>query len=67
MMADIPANNIVERHIYADDITLTCTGANLRSMCKCMQDYLGELNVWMKTWGMTINHKKIYMQYFTRR
>ena len=66
-MSDLPDNSIVESHIYADDITLTCYGNNLRAMCKVMQCYLEELNIWRKTWGMNINIGKTYMQYFTRR
>ena len=67
MLSDLPDCSIVETHVYADDITLTCTGTNLRAMKKCMQLYLEELNIWMKTWGMKINVGKTYMQYFTRR
>ena len=67
MLSDLPDNSKVQRHIYADDITLTCCDMGIKAVKKVMHAYLQELLVWMKSWGMNINIGKTYMQYFSRR
>ena len=67
MVSDIPDDRLVKKHSYADDITFTCSGADVADITKAMQNYLKVFMAWAKKWGIQINFKKTYMQYFTRR
>ena len=67
MMADMPDSKFVEKHIYADDITVTCCGKTTREVKKNLQQYLKDLFEWTETWGFQWNIGKTFMQHFTRR
>ena len=67
MLADLPDGYGVTKLIYADDITLISSGADVKATCKNMQCYLRKLEKWMNMWGMILNPGKTYMQYYTRR
>ena len=67
MMSDLPSDDDVKKYIYADDITLTCCGKDLKLVKKKLQSYLSKFTDWIKDWGMVVNGGKTYMQYYTRR
>ena len=67
MMSDMPEQERVEIHVYADDITVTSCGSNLRIVKRQVQTYLKEFMKWADTWGFKINISKTFMQYYTRR
>ena len=67
MLQDIPLDDNVELFIFADDITVACTGDNTADIQKMMQDYLDRLTEWFEYWRFTVNSTKTKMQYFTRR
>ena len=67
MVSDMPKNEFINKHIYADDITLTCQGNNLREVKNKMQKFLKELWTWTETWGFQLNLGKTFMQYYTRQ
>ena len=67
MLSDLPDDDRIGKFVYADDITLTCCGKDLKLVKRKMQNYIQKLEKWMQMWGMVINASKTYMQYFTRR
>ena len=67
MLGDMPEEDGVQKHIYADDITLTCYGRDTREVKKTIQNYLKKFLTWTERWGLQLNIGKTYMQYYTRK
>ena len=67
-MEDMPASSEeVQLHIYADDITITCSATNVEETKANMQRYLNKFSKWCREWGLCINPGKTYLQMFTRK
>ena len=67
MLMDIPENDSVISHIYADDITLTCTANTPTEAKTLVKNYIDSLIAWTETWGLAINPQKTYMQFYSRK
>ena len=67
MMSDIPTQNDIIIYIFADDITVTCSGPDNVSIQNSLQHYLNKLCEWLIKWEFKINPTKTKMQFFTRK
>ena len=67
MLQDIPLKNNINTYIYADDITISCTGNNMKEVKNEMQKYLDLFVKWTEEWGLKINPTKTVLQYFTNK
>jgi hypothetical protein len=67
MLSDMPQEDGVLIHTYADDITVSCDGEKVNNVRSKLQNYLNTFKTWAATWGLIINPKKTYIQHFTRR
>jgi hypothetical protein len=67
MLSDIPQQDGINLHIYADDITVTCSGENITDIRDSLQEYIHTFVVWAETWGMIINPAKTVIQHYTRK
>ena len=67
MIEDMPQDKKVKLHIYADDITITCSGKHMEEVKASMQHYLNQFTEWCRVWGLCINPEKTYCQMFTRK
>ena len=67
MMNDLPQADGIKIYTYADDITISCTGSQLKQTKDIMQHYLTSLEQWMDKWCMIINPEKSIIQYFTKK
>lgn len=67
MMADIPRTEGVDLYIYADDITISCTGENMGVVTRKLQSYLNKFVEWTQEWGLIVNPLKSKMQHFSKK
>ena len=67
MLIDVPKSEYIEQYIYANDITVVCTGQNIESVKDKMQSFLNNFILWTEKWGLEINHSKTVMQIFTKK
>lgn len=67
ILGDIPKEDGIELYIFADDITLACTGANTDMIQTKLQGYVDKLHEWFQEWDFIVNPLKTKMQYFTRK
>lgn len=67
MMSDMPDNPSIHKYVFADDITIACSGPNPAFIRSKLQPYLEKLQDWFNKWGFTINAQKTKMQFFTRQ
>lgn len=67
MLQDIPQEDGIIQHIYADDITISCCGADPCEVRTRLQNYLKKFVQWADFWGMIINPEKTYIQHYTRK
>ena len=67
MLADIPQNDRIKLYVYADDITITTYGKDIRFPQKSMMDYLKIFFDWASSWGLKINPGKTYIQHYTKK
>ena len=67
MLMDIPQMDGIQQHIYADDLTVTCSGNDKENIKVKLQQYLNMLVKWCRKWGLKINPKKTYIQMYTRK
>jgi ribonuclease HI len=67
MLSDIPQLDGINLHIYADDITVTCSGPNTANVKDTLQEYIHKFVEWAETWGMIINPAKTVVQHFSRK
>lgn len=67
MMSDIPLDPSVCTYVFADDITLACTGHTPEEARAHLQRHLDVLDTWFTHWGFTLNPTKTTMQFFTRK
>ena len=67
MLSDIPQDDHIQIHSYADDLTITSVGNNVYEAKYKLQNYLKTLEKWIEDWGMKINLQKSVLQYFTKK
>ena len=67
MMQDIPQMENISTHIFADDVTVTTSGVNMKAAKQQLQIYLKKLEKWCDEWGLRINLSKTILQYFTKQ
>ena len=67
MLSDVPRRDRIHVLIYADDITVVCSGDNSSEVRSLMESYLKEFVKWTKSWGVIINVNKTFMQHFTKK
>lgn len=67
MLHDIPTEDGINLHIFADDITISCCGKSTEEIQCKLQAYLTTLRVWLTEWKFVVNSTKTKMQFFTRR
>lgn len=67
MLRDIPQTEGIQLYIYADDITVSCSGDNPTVVRQQLQRYLDSFSRWAESWGLIINPQKTVMQFFTRK
>lgn len=67
MLSDIPEQENIKLYIFADDITVVCTGTNLHDITNQMQNYLNRFYEWTVAWALSINPSKTFLQMFTRK
>uniref|UniRef100_A0A2P2I2N0 Pol-like protein n=2 Tax=Hirondellea gigas TaxID=1518452 RepID=A0A2P2I2N0_9CRUS len=67
MINDIPQQEGIVQYIYADDITISCSGESIIQIEKDMQTYLTKFNHWCDCWGIVVNSSKTRMQHFTNK
>lgn len=67
MLSDIPEDQNVKIHIYADDITISCSDADPITVKRNMQQYIQKFAEWADRWGLIINPQKTKMQHFTKK
>ena len=67
MLSDLPATPGMSRFLYADDITIACSGPDMATIQITLQAYLHSLSDWARTWGLIVNPSKTFVQHFTRR
>ena len=67
MMCDMPMNDDVKLHVYADDVTITCTAESMALAKARLQNYLKLFAKWTVEWGFVLNPEKCVLQYFTRK
>ena len=65
MLVDLPEQQDIKLHVYADDITITCSKKNMKAAKIVMQQYIKKLEKWCEIWGIVINPDKTKMQYFS--
>jgi ribonuclease HI len=67
MLADIPSEDGITKHIYADDITITYSHDNIEDIRVKLQNYLNSFVKWAETYGVIINTDKTFAQHYTRK
>ena len=67
MMADFPTDEKIETYVFADDITVACSGKETADVEETLRSYLVEIDRWFQKWKFTLNHEKTKAQFFTRR
>jgi len=55
MLQDIPTNPNSKTYIFADDITIVCSGPDIQRLASDMQSHLDDLQKWIRDWGLMIN------------
>uniref|UniRef100_A0A6A7FTX6 RNA-directed DNA polymerase from transposon X-element n=1 Tax=Hirondellea gigas TaxID=1518452 RepID=A0A6A7FTX6_9CRUS len=67
MLADMPSEDGITKHIYADDITITYSHDNIENVRSKLQNYLNLFVSWAETFGIIINPEKTFTQHYTRK
>ena len=67
MLADLPKHGEIEQYIYADDITVVCTGQTIHLLKDKMQKFLNDFVLWTEKWGLEVNLNKTVIQVYTRK
>lgn len=67
MMNDMPRSTNVDLYVFADDITIACTGKSTEFIESNLQQYINKLMSWFGKWKFEVNKDKTKMQFFTRR
>ena len=67
MLQDIPKNDSIQLYIYADDVSISCTDADINTARRNIQSYMKTLLKWCEEWGLKLNHDKTYIQYFSKK
>ena len=66
MLSDIPEMKQINIYCYADDITISCSGPNLKEVKQTIQKYINLLSEYFQKWGMSVSEDKTKMQIFTK-
>lgn len=67
MLMDIPRMDGVATFLYADDVTICCSGPTVREAKALLHRYLTVFHSYCETWGLMVNPQKSVFQYFTRK
>ena len=67
MLMDVPRCDGVDIFLYADDITICCSGPTMCAAKAVMQRYLDSFHEYCVTWGMVVSPEKTVFQYYTRK
>lgn len=67
MLYDIPDVDGVDKYIYADDITFSVTGRDIKYVENKLQQYCNEFRSWCDRWKFNISVEKTKGQVFTRK
>jgi hypothetical protein len=67
MFRDVPTADGVQLYIYADDVTVSCSGLDPSEVRRRLQQYLHNFAQWACTCGLILNPKKTSMQHYTRK
>lgn len=67
MLSDIPDSMGIKKYIFADDITVLCSGSDVTEVGNRLQRYLDNFVQWASDWGMVLSPTKTVLQIFTRR
>ena len=67
MLGDFPAVERVRSLIFADDITIVCSGTNISEVSHRIQEQLDKVMVWSRQWGFTVNPTKTKFQFYTKK
>jgi len=65
MLMDVPQLDGVDVLLYADDITLCCSGSSVSQAKALMSRYLVLFRDFCLTWGLVVNPAKTVFQYYT--
>ena len=57
----------IKQYIYADDITVVCTGQSIDLLKDKMQIFLNDFVLWTEKWGLKVNPNKTVIQVYTRK
>ncbi|XP_076626843.1 uncharacterized protein LOC143344561 [Colletes latitarsis] len=67
-------NNIMENipppiqgHLFADDLTLTCSGRNIKTVIKLLQTTINKLQTWSEQSGLRLSPQKTQYIIFSRQ
>ena len=66
MIADLPEENGVESYNYADDLTFSVHGKDIKAITIKLQKYINKVVAWIESYGMVVCKKKSCLQIFTR-
>lgn len=67
MLSDLPDDMHIKKYIFADDITIVCSGRVLSVVKDRLQTYINKLVECVENWGLEINASKTFLQLFTRK
>lgn len=67
MLSDLPDDPDIEKFVFADDITILCSGRSMTVIKDKVQAYLNKFAEYADNWGLEINPQKTFMQLYTRK
>ena len=67
MLMDVPRHDGVDVFLYADDITICCSGPSMGAAKVIMQRYLDAFHLYCERWGLVVSPEKTVFQYFTHK
>ena len=67
MLSDIPLHDRIATYIFADDITIACSGSSVATVESLLQEHLNTLAEWFGCWKFTIIESKSKLQVFSRK
>ena len=67
MMTDMPEDDDIQLYVYADDVTLSCSGCNVQLIKDKLQTYLNRFDEWCNRWGLILSPTKTTMQWYGKK
>ena len=65
LLHDIPHDPSISISLFADDIAIYATGDDIAALASLLQNYLDQIQDWMKRWYQKINASKSKSMYFS--